>query len=626
MPLSSAAMDRPDALEMIGHGMGWEAWLVLIVVLFMVYALAREWVGAEILTVGCLLVFVIAQGLFDTPRLPTVKQAFEGFGKESLISVGILFIIVTGLMQTGAMNLLTEPFLGRPRTVLSAQLRLLIPVTTLSTFLNNTPIVAMFMPVVDDICKKTKISPSKLFLPMAYAATFGGSCSMIGTSTNLVVKGAMSQAGLPSFSMFDIAWVGVPCAIGGIIYLLIFSRWLLPDRRPAISLSDDPRQYTVEMVVQPGGPLVGRTVEQAGLRHLPGLFLAEIERDGEAIAAVSPRERLQANDRLVFVGIVESVVDLRKMRGLVPATDQVFKLTATDTDRCLMEAVVSNRCPLVGMNIRDGRFRTRYNAAVIAAARNGQKITGKIGDIVLQSGDTLLLEAHTEFVGQQRNSNDFYLVSHVENSTPPRHDRAWIALSILVGMILFSTLLSRDKVPGGLPERDFLLPAALLAGLCMIGTRCCTSGEAMQSIDWSVLIVIGAALGIGEAMKMSGLSTTLATGMIGMAGTDAWVTLGMVYFLTMILTELITNNAAASLMFPLALAAAESLGVRPEPFMIVIMIAASMGFATPFGYQTNLMVYGPGGYKFSDYLRIGVPLDLLMMVITVALTPFVFKF
>ncbi|MEK6260813.1 MAG: SLC13 family permease [Planctomycetota bacterium] len=605
--------------------MGWEAWLVLVVVAFMVYALAREWSAPDALTVGCLLVLVIAQGLFDTKFLPTAKQAFEGFGKESLISVGVLFIIVTGLMQTGAMNLLTEPFLGRPKTVLSAQLRLLVPVTTLSAFLNNTPIVAMFMPVVDDICKKTKISPSKLFMPMAFAATFGGVCSMIGTSTNLVVKGAMSKAGLPSFALFDIAWVGIPCAIGGVIYLLIFSRWLLPDRRPAISLSDDPRQYTVEMVVQPGGPLVNRSVEQAGLRHLPGLFLAEIERNGEVIAAVSPRERLQANDRLVFVGIVESVVDLRKMRGLMPATDQVFKLSAADSDRCLMEAVVSNRCPIVGLNIRDGRFRTRYNAAVIAVARNGQKITGKIGDIVLQPGDTLLLEAHTDFVRQQRNSNDFFLVSHVENSTPPRHDRAWIALTILVGMILFATVLSRDATPT-LPERDFLLPAALLAALFMIGTRCCTSSEAMQSIDWSVLIVIGASLGIGEAIRTSGLADTAARQMIGMAGEDAWVQLGMVYFMTMILTELVTNNAAAVLMFPLALAVSNSLGVGHEPFMIVIMIAASMGFATPFGYQTNLMVYGPGGYKFADYLRIGIPLDLLMMAIAVTLTPFVFPF
>ena len=606
--------------------MGWEAWLVLVVVVFMVYALAREWSAPDALSVGCLLVFVVAQGLFDTKLLPTAKQAFEGFGNQSLISVGVLFIIVTGLMQTGAMNLLTEPFLGRPKTVFSAQLRLLIPVTTFSAFLNNTPIVAMFMPVVDDICKKTKISPSKLYMPMAFAATFGGVCSMIGTSTNLVVKAKMAEAGLPSFSMFDISWVGIPCAIGGVIYMLVFSRWLLPDRRPAISLSDDPRQYTVEMLVQSGGPLVNRSVEQAGLRHLPGLFLAEIERNGEVIVAVGPRENLQANDRLVFVGIVESVVDLRKMRGLVPATDQVFKLSAADSDRCLMEAVVSNRCPIIGMNIRDGRFRTRYNAAVIAVARNGEKITGKIGDIVLQPGDTLLLEAHTEFVRQQRNSNDFFLVSHVENSTPPRHDRAWVALAILVGMILFATVFSREAVPGGLPERDFLLPAALLAGLLMIGTRCCTSGEAMQSIDWSVLIVIGASLGIGTAIERSGLAGAFATQLIGMAGRNAWLQLGMVYFMTMVLTELVTNNAAAVLMFPLALAVSKSLGVQHEPFMIVIMIAASMGFATPFGYQTNLMVYGPGGYKFRDYLRIGIPLDLLMMAIAVALTPFVFKF
>ena len=606
--------------------MGWEAWLVLVVVAFMVFALAREWSAPDALSVGCLLVFIVAQGLWDTKLLPTAKQAFEGFGNQSLISVGVLFIIVTGLMQTGAMNLLTEPFLGRPKTVLSAQLRLLIPVTTFSAFLNNTPIVAMFMPVVDDICKKTKFSPSKLYMPMAFAATFGGVCSMIGTSTNLVVKGKMSEAGLPSFNMFDISWVGIPCALGGVIYMLIFSRWLLPDRRPAISLSDDPRQYTVEMLVQPGGPLVNRSVEQAGLRHLPGLFLAEIERNGAVIAAVGPREHLLANDRLVFVGIVESVVDLRKMRGLIPATDQVFKLNTADSDRCLMEAVVSNRCPIVGMNIRDGRFRTRYNAAVIAVARNGEKITGKIGDIVLQPGDTLLLEAHTEFVRQQRNSSDFFLVSHVENSTPPRHDRAWVALAILIGMILFATMLSREAVPGGPPERDFLLPAALLAGLMMIGTRCCTSGEAMQSIDWSVLVVIGASLGIGTAIEKSGLAAAFATQMIGMAGPNAWLQLGMVYFMTMVLTELVTNNAAAVLMFPLALAVTKSLGVQHEPFMIVIMIAASMGFATPFGYQTNLMVYGPGGYKFRDYLRIGIPLDLLMMVIAVALTPFVFPF
>ena len=298
-------------------------------------------------------------------------------------------------------------------------MKLLLPVTTLSAFLNNTPVVAMFMPVVDEICKKTNISPSKLFMPMAFAATFGGVCTMIGTSTNLVVAGLVDKAklpDLPAIEMFDITWVGLPCAAASVVFLLLFSRWLLPDRRPAISLTDDPRQYTVEMLVQPGGPLVGQSVEQAGLRHLPGLYLAEIDRQGEILPAVGPQERLQAGDRLIFVGIIESVVDLQKMRGLTPATDQTFKLDAPRMQRSLIEAVVSDRCPLVGKSIREGRFRSEYNAAVIAVARSGKRIDSRIGDIVLQSGDTLLLEAHQEFVQQRRNSSDFFLVSGVENS------------------------------------------------------------------------------------------------------------------------------------------------------------------------------------------------------------------
>ncbi len=605
--------------------MGWEAGLVLVVVVMMVVVLAMEWAPPDLLTIGCLLILVVGQAVFGTKLLPDVNLAFRGFSSPSLITVGVLFVIVTGLMQTGAMGLLTERFVGRPQTVFSAQVRLLFPVTFLSAFLNNTPIVAMFMPVVDDICKRTRISPSKLYMPMAFAATFGGVCTLIGTSTNLVVKGAMEKAGLPPLGFFDITWVGLPCALGGVIFMLLFSQKLLPDRKPAISLSDDLRQYTVEMLVQPGGPLVNVSIREAGLRSLPGLYLAEIERDGQALAAVAPNERLQANDRLVFVGIIESVVDLRKMRGLAPATDQVFKLDTPTSHRCLMEAVVSNRCPIIGSTIRDGHFRSRYNSAVIAVARDGKHIPGKIGDIVLQPGDTLLLEGHPDFATQQRNSSDFFLVSHVENSEPIRHDRSWIAISILGGMILLASLLSRDATPER-PAVDFLLPAALIAALAMIVTRCCTGTQARQSIDWSVLIVIGASLGIGEAISLSGAARYLSQQSIVLCGSNAWLQLVVIYFLTMILTELVTNNAAAVLMFPLALEVSKTLGVSHVPFMIAIMIAASMGFATPFGYQTNLMVYGPGGYKFSDYLRVGIPLDLVMMAITVALTPLVFAF
>lgn len=597
---------------------GWEGWVTIAVVILFIVGLARNWTAPDLWAIACLSLLVAIGAVTGSKLLPTAGQALSGMGNSGLITVGALFVVVAGLAQTGAMSLIVQPLLGRPKTVLAAQLRLLLPVTTLSAFLNNTPVVAMFMPVIDEICKKTNISPSKLFMPMAFAATFGGVCTVIGTSTNLVVTGLVDKAqipDLPRIGMFDITWVGLPCAAAAVVFLLFFSRRLLPDRRPAISLTDDPRQYTVEMMVQPGGPLVGQSIEQAGLRHLPGLYLAEIDRQGTVLPAIGPQERLQAGDRLVFVGIIESVVDLQKMRGLTPATDQTFKLDAPRTQRSLIEAVVSDRCPLVGKSIREGRFRSEYNAAVIAVARSGKRITARIGDIVLQPGDTLLLEAHQGFVQQRRNSSHFFLVSGVEHSAPTRHERAWLALAILALMV----------VVAGFEWLD-MLSAALLAGLLMILTRCCTEDEARQSIDWSVLLVIGASLGIGQALDTSGAAQFVASRLINLASGHPWMVLVMVYFVTMVFTELVTNNAAAVLVFPIALAAARSLSVSFMPFAIVIMIAASGGFATPIGYQTNLMVYGPGGYRFSDYVRLGVPLDLVFMAVTVSITPLVYPF
>jgi len=598
--------------------MVWEGWVTIAVVILFIVGLARGWTTPDLLSIACLALLVAIGAVTGSDRLPTAAQALSGMGNSGLITVGALFVVVAGLTQTGAMALIVQPLLGRPRTALAAQSRMLVPVAALSAFLNNTPVVAMFMPVVDEICKKTRISPSKLFLPLVYSATFGGVCTMIGTSTNLVIAGLIDKAKLPdlrAIEMFDITWVGLPCAAAGVIFVLLFSRRLLPDRRPPISLTDDPRQYTVEMLVQPGGPLVGQTVAQAGLRRLAGLYLAEIDRQGVILPAVGPRERLQAGDRLVFVGIIESVVDLQKTRGLTPATDQTFKLDAPRTQRCLIEAVVSDRCPLVGKSIREGRFRSEYNAAVIAVARSGKRISARIGDIVLQPGDTLLLEAHQGFVQERRNSSHFFLVSGVENSAPTRHERAWLALAILAAMV----------TAAGLGWLD-ILTAALLAGMLMILARCCTGDEARQSIDWSVLLVIGASLGIGGALDTSGGAQAVASNLINLASGHPWLVLAMVYFVTMIFTELITNNAAAVLIFPIALAAARSLGVSFMPFAIAIMVAASGGFATPIGYQTNLMVYGPGGYRFSDYARLGVPLDLVFMIVTVLLAPLVYPF
>lgn len=596
--------------------MAWEAWLVLVAVVAVFWALLRNWGPADAVLVVIVSILALAGEVTGSERLPSFVTVVSNMGDSGLISVGVLFVVVSGLVQTGAMSLVTKPLLGSPRTERAAQFRVMTPVALLSCFLNNTPVVAMFMPVVDDICKRTRIAPSSLYLPMAYAATFGGMCTLIGTSTNLLVNNAYRQAsGTPGMQMFDLFWVAFPGTLAAIALIVLGGRWLLPKRQPAIQLDADPRQYTTEMVVAENGALVGKTVEEAGLRSLPGLYLLEIERRGEVLAAVTRRQRLEASDRLVFVGLLESVVDLLKIRGLVRSSEGAFTLDAPPARRRLIEVVVSDRCPLVGTTIREGKFRTTYSAAVVALARGGTRVEGKIGDIELRAGDTLLLETDEDFVTRQRNSNHFVLISGVENYQPIRHDRAWVALLILVAMVAVVSFKGLS-----------LLAGALVAGCLMVATQCCTLNQARQSIDWPLLVTIAAALGIGEAISSSGLAATIAGNCIQLVGGQPWLVLIVVYLLTMIFTELITNNAAAILVFPIAWQTAADLGVSPLPFVVAVCIAASAGFATPFGYQTNLMVYGPGGYRFTDYLRLGVPLDLIFFVVTILLTPLVFPF
>ncbi|MEX0977864.1 MAG: SLC13 family permease, partial [Pirellulales bacterium] len=408
----------------------------------------------------------------------TSIQALAGLSNEGVITIGVLFVVGAAVRETGAIDLITARLFGRPKTPERAIARMMLPAMGLSALMNNTPLVAMLIPAVSDWGRTNRIAVSKLMIPLSYAAILGGTCTLIGTSTNLVVNGMLAKAidsGVvagPGLGMFDISWVGIPAAILGGLFIVGVSRWLLPDRRPAISTHDDPREYTVEMQVAPDSPLVGKTIEQAGLRHLPGVYLAEIDRDGNVMPAVSPQEVLRADDRLLFVGIVESVVDLQRIRGLLPATDQVAKLSAPRPQRCLIEAVVSNSCPLVGKTIRDGRFRNTYNAVVVAVGRNGQRLHMKIGDIVLHAGDTLLVEAHPSFADQQRNNRDFFLVSRLEGSNPPRHDRAWTSIAILVAMVVVVAV-------GWLS----MLHAALLAAALMMLSRCVTVESARRSID-----------------------------------------------------------------------------------------------------------------------------------------------
>lgn len=566
------------------------------------------------------------------------SEALAGLSNEGMVTVAILYVVGAGVRETGGVDWIAKGLFGRPRTMLGAICRLVFPTMGLSAFMNNTPLVAMLLPAVGDFAKTQRIAPSKLMIPLSYAAILGGTMTLIGTSTNLVVQGMIIKALGPAnkLGMFDVSWVGVPAALIGGAYVVFAARYLLPDRRPALSTTDDPKEYTVEMQVEADSPLVGQTIESAGLRHLPGLFLAEIHRGESTLPAVSPREVLHAGDHLLFVGVVESIVELQRIRGLVPAAEDVFHLKAPRPERCLIEAVVSNSCPLVGMTIRESRFRSHYNAVIVAVARNGQRLHQKIGDVVLHPGDVLLVEAHPSFADQQKDSRDFFLVSKVDESTPPKHELAYLAIGLLVAMVfavsgkdvldVFSGLIpALQPIVEMIPQPTMLLSAMVVAALMLV-TRCVSLETARKSIDWEVLLAIAASFALGTALDRSGAADYIAKSTNAVAGGSPFISLALIYFVTLVVTELITNNAAAALMFPFALATAKALGVSHLPFVIAVMMAASAGFATPIGYQTNLMVYGPGGYRFGDYVKVGVPLDLLIMAVTVLIAPWAYPF
>ena len=604
-----------------------EAWITAGVVGLVLAALTLSRRGPDIILWGGLTLLLVvpfpaADGQWQVGVVGG-DQVLRGLANEGIATIAALFIVAAAIRQTGGLSWVASRLLGRPRGPVEAQARIMLPTGVMSAFVNNTPLVAMLLPVVDDWTRRSRIAASRLLIPLSYASIFGGACTLIGTSTNLIVNGWLidhrEQLGWADFQglgMFEMAWVGVPCAVVGIGFVLLTGRWLLPNRASVISPTDDARQYTTELAVEAGSPLVGRSIEAAGLRQLPGLFLMEIDRGGTVIAAPSPQVQLEAGDQLVFAGILESVVDLHRIRGLSPATDQVTKLQDPPANRTMVEAVISHSCPIVGRSIRAGRFRTRYNAAVIAVARNGEQIRGvKLGDVVLQAGDTVLLVARPSFVKQHRDSSDFYLVSGVADSEPVRHERASVALGILVAMVAV--------VASGVLS---MFQAAMVAAGLVLVTRCCTGSRARRSIDWQVLLVIAAALGLGEAMASSGLADVLGRLLTDLAGGSARTGLALVFGLTMILAAVITAKAAAVLVLPIALQIAAQLGISPMPLVIAVMIAAATSVATPIGYPTNLMVLGPGGYRFVDYLKIGGPLSLIIWVMCVWLIPQIWPF
>ena len=597
--------------------MTFEAWFSIATVVAIIAALASNRVSAETAMLGGLVLQIVVGTV-------SLEAALAGFAHPAVLMIGALFVVAAGLTETGATEMIAQRVLGKPESITSAQLRLMGPVALLSGFMNNTPIVAMYLPIVSDWARKIRVSPSKLYMPLSFAAILGGQLTLIGSASNLVVMGLyLENASLsPAKQFWGPALLGLPATVVGIVAVMLLSHKLLPERRPARAAILDSRKYTVAMQIERNSPIVGKSIEDAGLRQLPGLYLAEIERGDHLIPAPPPSWILSGGDILSFAGILESVVDLRKIRGLVPATDQVHKVTAKsgsgDEDSgALVEAVVSHNSPLVGRTVRATRFRTTYNAAIIAVHRNGEQVRAKVGDIGLQPGDTLLLETHGGFVENYRNSGDFYLVSAVQGASKIRHDKAWFALAVMACLIIGLAFSSLPPVAVGI---------SCAVAMTLLG--CVSAARARSSVNLQVVIVIASALGIGQALTETGAAQAIATNFLAFGEMFAFGPRAML-FVTLLLAsgfaQLITNTGAAALMFPIAMATAKEMGVSAEPFMFTLMLGCGLSFITPIAYQTNLMVYGPGGYRFSDFPRMGIPLTVLMAVLASIVAPLVFS-
>ncbi len=587
--------------------MTWQAWTTLGVTIATLLSLARDWASPAHTMLGAAITLLLVGVI-------TPDQAFAGFGNPAPFTVAALFVLARATESTGVIQPLMERLLGDGRGGRLAMTRLLVPSAAASAFLNNTPIVAMLIPQILRWSERVRVSASLYLMPMSFAVVLGGVMTTMGTSTNLVVSGMLAKATGEPLGLFEITPVGLPVALVGILTLIVTSPWLIPERRsPKAQNAATGREFAVSMRVVANGPLVGKTVEQAGLRALEGVYLASIERDGEQISPVRPDAVLRGGDLLNFAGAASKVVDLHARRGLESAESRHVAHFDSAKHRFL-QAVVGANSPLVGRTLKEIAFRDRYQAAVVAIHRAGQELDQKLGDVKLRLGDTLILLADPGFRLRWRDRPDFLMVTSMEGSAPAASKKAWI-----VGLVML--LVCGVAGLGLLP----MLQASLIGVVLLIAFGVLSAAEARAAIDMDTVLVIAASFALGEAMDKSGLARELAQWLSAVTGGGSVrLTLLGLIVATVVVTEMITNNAAAALLFPIAFASAQQLGVDPRPFAIAVALAASNSFLTPIGYQTNVMVMGPGGYRFTDYLRVGFPLTITTVAAMVWLVPWIY--
>ncbi len=569
-------------------------------------------------------VFMGALGAAITLHLAPTDELLKGFSNQGMLTVAVLYIVAAGMYATGAITMLMNRLIGLPKHIMTAQIKILPPIAVGSAFLNNTPLVAMMIPVIRDLTQSARLPGKHLYLPLSFASILGGVCTIIGTSTNLVVVGlvadvmAEAPAGLPAMrplKMFDPAWVGVPAALIGIAFMITFGRFLLPRDADTADEIPQPRKYKAEFEVEENSRLIGKSIADSGIIGNEGVALLSIRREDVLIQERLSEETIQAGDLLSFSANVTALTELWRTSGLIPHLRLMTMKTPRHTHQ-LAKAVVSRQSRLVGRKLNDlPNLRSPYQFKIVALSRDGQPVRGLLENARIEAGDKAVFEVNDTFFYESYLEHDFTLTKPLEGYHLQRTDRAVEASMSTLAMITVVAL--------GLMS---MLNAALLASGLMLAFGCLSLRTAGRSIDWATLVVIACAISLESAVKRSGLADQIAGLMTAWGGDNPYLALGVIYLGCTFMTNVITNNAAAAFMFPIALSTAAQLDINFMPFAVTLMVASSCAFITPTGYQTNLMVWGPGGYAFGDFAKIGTVMTLIVATVTLVLVPLVFRF
>ena len=585
-------------------GFNLHAWITIITVLGMFTTLLLTKLRAD-------MVFLSAVGVLYVTGVLDAKEAFSGFSSTSVVVIGVLFVVVAGLMHTGVLQWIVRHLLGQPKSYGKAVVRLMLPVAGLSSFLSNTTVVAMFVNIVKMWSKKLGISPSKLLIPLSYASGMGGVCTLIGTPPNLIISGLYADKTGETMNVLATLIPGLFCLAVGVLSVIAMKK-LLPDRKAPESAFEDTSEYTVELLVPSDNKYIGETLGNAGLYHVRGGSLIEMYHFDNEMRPIGEDEFVMGGDRLVYAGQIDEILELKKTHGLVNADHHIFSMSEVDHNRQLRTAYVNFGSTLIGKSIGDSTFEKDNNLTLVAVARKGERINETPRQVVLQAGDTLLLECpprlnvNTKSLSSQLHFFDSDQVVNIGFKT-------FVSAVIMIAMVALSAL---NVLP--------LLQCAFIAAAAMLVLRCCNVEQAMHAINWDILMVFAGSVVLGVAIQKTGIAERLAMNILDVCGTNPIVVMAAICLVGTFITEFISNTAAGAMFFPIMFEAAEKLGYEPYPFLIALMVSVSSSFATPIGSPTHMLVYGPGGYRFSDFMRIGLLMNFIILAANIFIVNIVY--